>query len=61
MPVILAPENYDLWLDRSRCEVDRLHELLAPYPADAMQIYPVSRIVNSPKNNSPECKQPQVA
>lgn len=60
MPVILSPQNYDLWLDSSS-KVDRLQDLLAPYPAAAMQVYPVSRSVNSPKNNSPECKQPQVA
>ncbi len=60
MPVLLAPQNYELWLDNSSCEVDRLQGLLAPYPAAAMQVYPVSRSVNSPKNNSPECKQPQL-
>jgi putative SOS response-associated peptidase YedK len=35
-----------------------LQSLLDPYPAAQMKIYPVGSIVNSPKNNRPECKQP---
>jgi putative SOS response-associated peptidase YedK len=57
MPVILAPEEYDLWLEPST-KIDRLQAVLDPYPAAAMQMYPVSTLVNSPKHDSFECRQP---
>jgi putative SOS response-associated peptidase YedK len=57
MPVILAPDAYDVWLD-SGSESDELTGLLAPYPADGMEAYPVSRFVNSPSNNDPRCIEP---
>ncbi|TSA25108.1 MAG: SOS response-associated peptidase [Bacteroidetes bacterium] len=56
MPVILLPENEKLWLDDSNEAV--LRELLKPYPADRMTAYPVSKLVNSPKNDVPEVTLP---
>jgi putative SOS response-associated peptidase YedK len=53
MPVILHPEDYDLWLDPDFDEKEALTTLLKPYPAEAMDAYPVSRRVNSPSNNEP--------
>ncbi|MBD2346547.1 SOS response-associated peptidase [Anabaena subtropica] len=55
MPVILAPQDYDLWLDPQEQKLQALQHLLSPYPAAAMTSYPVSILVNSPKHNSPEC------
>ena len=57
MPVILAPDAYDVWLDPAS-ERDELTGLLAPYPEDEMEAYPVSRFVNSPSNNDPRCIEP---
>ena len=57
MPVIVAPDAYDLWLDPTS-EKDELYGLLAPYPEDEMEAYPVSRFVNSPSNNEPRCIEP---
>ena len=58
MPVILAPEDYDLWLDPAVREADRLQPLLRPYPAEDMEAYPVSTQVNSPANDAPDCLAP---
>jgi putative SOS response-associated peptidase YedK len=58
MAVILAPEDYDLWLDPAIQEVDRLQALLRPYPAEVMTAYPVSTWVNNPINDNPECITP---
>jgi putative SOS response-associated peptidase YedK len=58
MPVILAPEDYDLWLDPSMQEVERLPSVLPPYPSEEMTAYPVSTRVNNPANDSPECLEP---
>lgn len=55
MPVILHPEDYELWLDPDVREVDLLSPLLVPYPADSMEAYPVSRRVNNPANDEPDC------
>jgi putative SOS response-associated peptidase YedK len=57
MPVILAHDAYDVWLDPAS-ERDELTGLLAPYPEDEMESYPVSRFVNSPSNNDPRCIEP---
>jgi putative SOS response-associated peptidase YedK len=32
--------------------------LLKPFPAEKMQLVPVSTLVNSPRNERPECVQP---
>ena len=58
MPVIIAPKDYGLWLDAAVQEPERLQALLQPYPDAEMEAYPVSTLVNSPKNNSPECVEP---
>jgi putative SOS response-associated peptidase YedK len=58
MPVILYPQDYDFWLDTSSFESERLQALLIAYPSVSMTLYPVSTMVNSPKNDRPECQQP---
>lgn len=58
MAVILAPEDYDHWLDPANQEVDRLRPLLRPYPAEAMTAYQVSTVVNNPANDTPTCIAP---
>ena len=58
MPVILHPEDYEMWLDPEFDEKEPLTTLLKPYPASEMEAYPVSRRVNRPSNNQPECLEP---
>jgi putative SOS response-associated peptidase YedK len=58
MPVILAPENYDRWLDPEIQEPDALRPLLRPYPASAMLALRVSPHVNNPRNDDAECIAP---
>lgn len=57
MPVILSEETEALWLDLLTEEAGALAPLLIPSPPELMDSYPVSRLVNSPKNNGPECIQ----
>lgn len=54
MPVILKHENFDFWLS-SNSKTDLLLELLKPAEENLLQFYKVSSLVNSPKNESPEC------
>lgn len=55
MPVIVPRDEHDTWLDPKTEDRTHLLELLKPYPAYEMEAYPVSKRVNSPANNSPEC------
>lgn len=61
MPVILSRDSELVWLDQSVVESHFLKSLLVPYPADLMIAYEVSTLVNSPKNNGPECLVPVVS
>ena len=58
MPVILRPEDYDLWLDAEVRRAELLLPLLRPYPREGMAAYAVSPVVNSPSNDSPRCVEP---
>ena len=54
MPVILPREIEDFWLDDSVDDPAALTSVLIPYPADAMEAYEVSSLVNSVANKGPE-------
>jgi len=54
MPVILNPERYDAWLDHST-DMATISSFLSPYPADDMERYEVSPLVNNVRNDSPAC------
>jgi len=58
MPVILSPDDYDLWLEPDLHGQGKLLEMLRPYPADGMIAFPVSTIVNNPRNETKECIEP---
>jgi len=58
MPVILRPEDYDVWLDSKVSDPSRLLGLLEPFPDRELTAYPVSSLVNKPANDVPECVQP---
>jgi putative SOS response-associated peptidase YedK len=58
MPVILPKAAEDLWLDPGVEDHTRLLDLLNPYPADEMAAHSVSSLVNSVKNDSPQCIEP---
>lgn len=57
MPVILDPSDFGTWLD-PKAPTDSVAELLRPCPPELLMAYPVSTVVNSPKNNAPECVVP---
>lgn len=50
MPVILHPDDYELWLDVDLRKHDLAKELLKPYPAEEMLAYPVGTSINSPRS-----------
>lgn len=59
MPVMLQSKEAErVWLDRSIDNLDVLQQLLIPYPAEQMEAYEISDLVNSPKNDFPEVIKP---
>jgi putative SOS response-associated peptidase YedK len=58
MPVILHKEDEDLWLNTSMSDEGKLLELLRPYDSKEMKQYEVSVVVNSPRQDGPECIVP---
>jgi len=57
MPVILAPDDYASWLDPGG-DAAAAKALLKPFPAELMESYPVSSVVNHYENDSEECIRP---
>ena len=55
MPVILEPEDYDLWLERQVGNASAVRQLLRPYPAALISSHPVSRRVNDVRHDDAEC------
>jgi putative SOS response-associated peptidase YedK len=54
MPVILAPGDYSRWLG----EAPDPRELMRPFPADLMRMWPISTRVNKPENDGPSILEP---
>ena len=52
MPVILKREDEKTWLESK--DSAEILSLLRPYPAEDMAAYPVSKLVNSPRNEGKE-------
>lgn len=57
MPVILRPEDYAAWLARDT-GLDEAAKLMRPYAEGEMVALPVSKLVNSPRNDVAECVRP---
>jgi putative SOS response-associated peptidase YedK len=55
MPVIVAPENFDLWLDPKVEDPAKLQPLLVPHASEGFEAFPVSRNVNSPAHDAADC------
>ena len=58
MPVILAPEDWDTWLDPNNTDTDELAKLLVPAPEEMLTLWPVDMAVGNVRNNRPELQEP---
>jgi putative SOS response-associated peptidase YedK len=58
MPVILAREHWDAWLNRERQDVTALEPLLAPTDPARLLAWPVSRNVNRISSEGAELIEP---
>ena len=55
MPVVIPPEAFARWLDPALSDADLLQDLLAPFPAEAMQVVPLDPYVNDVRHEGPAC------
>jgi putative SOS response-associated peptidase YedK len=58
MPVILSPDDYDLWLDTAFRDTTSVSEMLRPFDAASMRRYTVSTRVNHVLNDDADCAKP---
>lgn len=58
MPVIIPPSDYNRWIAPQPLEAAQLEALLHPPLQDELIPVPVSKVVNSVKNQGPECLEP---
>lgn len=57
MPAILAPDAFEAWLDCRSGSAAEAAELLVPAPEDLLDIVPVSRALNNPRNEGPAVQE----
>jgi putative SOS response-associated peptidase YedK len=57
MPVILARQDVDRWLDPA-AEGNSVRDLLRPLPSERMMMFPVARHVNTPAHDDARCFEP---
>jgi len=58
MPVILDPNNYDVWLDPGMTDAGTASDLLRPCDALLMRCYPISTRINHVAHDDEECSAP---
>jgi len=58
MPVILPHKAIDHWLDPRVNDPDELKPMLAKFPGDEMQAWPVGKAVGNVRNQGPELIEP---
>lgn len=58
MPVILRRDDYALWLSPDEPPASVLQALMKPYDPAPMRAYEVSKMVNRPGNDTPDCIRP---
>lgn len=58
MPLVLAPTDWDRWLDPAVDEAAGVEDLLVAAPADEFEVYAVSTEVNNVRNDGPQLIDP---
>jgi putative SOS response-associated peptidase YedK len=54
MPVIIQPDDWNLWLGTQAPQERGLQDLLQPFPGELMTAWPVSRRVRNARNDDPK-------
>jgi putative SOS response-associated peptidase YedK len=59
MPVIIERSDIDTWLDPDQHDTEALSHFLGPSSKGTLSRYPISRNVNSPRNDGPQIIEPE--
>ncbi|MCK9273645.1 MAG: SOS response-associated peptidase [Syntrophales bacterium] len=60
MPAIIAGKDQNIWLHTEQPSYEEPFNLLKPYESCEMEVFEVSKLVNSPRNDTPEIIQPKL-
>ena len=58
MPVIVKPDQYEVWLDPAVTDFAAIRDILQSYGADQMRRYPVSTRLNNSRNEGADAAAP---
>jgi putative SOS response-associated peptidase YedK len=58
MPVVIAPEAFDMWLDCANVDPQTAAALIVPAPENFFEAYEISTAVNRVANDSPDLLTP---
>jgi putative SOS response-associated peptidase YedK len=58
MPVIVQPDDFDTWLGEAGNDMDNVRGIVDMANDDGLVVHPVSKRVNSPRNDDPACLEP---
>ena len=61
MPVVIAPEAFELWLNGDKVDAATAAALIAPAPEDLLEAYEISPAVNRTANDNPRLVEPVAA
>jgi putative SOS response-associated peptidase YedK len=61
MPVILAHDAEDAWLDPDLVDVKRISQMLKPYPSESMEEWRVGNEARNPKHDNLDVMKPYVS
>lgn len=58
MPIIVAPEHFDGWLDSNNVDSDALHQFILVQTNPSLQMDRVSSVMNNARFEGPQCIEP---
>jgi putative SOS response-associated peptidase YedK len=58
MPVVIAPEAFDLWLDCAKVDAETAAALIVPAPVSLFEVYEISTAINRAASDYPALIEP---
>jgi putative SOS response-associated peptidase YedK len=58
MPLILHREDENQWLDCTTNAFDKVRSIVKPFPSELMAAHEISKRINNPKYDAPDCIAP---
>jgi putative SOS response-associated peptidase YedK len=58
MPLILHKDDERAWLDCAANPFDKVQSLVKPFPSELMAAHEISKRINNPNYDAPDCNEP---